>query len=123
MSIPEVVNLAAKLAKITEHWRPRVVGELNGQAVKLVKLEGEFVWHHHETEDELFLVLSGRLRMEFRDGVQEVGPGEFIVVPHGVEHRPVATEETTLLLFEPLGVLNTGNVTHPTLTAPVDVRV
>jgi mannose-6-phosphate isomerase-like protein (cupin superfamily) len=121
--MPEVVNLAAKLAKITEYWRPRVVGELNGQVVKLVKLKGEFVWHHHEVEDELFLVLSGRLRMEFRDGTQEVGPGECIVVPRGVEHRPVATEETALLLFEPLGVLNTGNVTHPTLTAPVDVRV
>jgi mannose-6-phosphate isomerase-like protein (cupin superfamily) len=122
MSMPKPVKLAAKLAEITEHWRPRVVGELNGQAVKLVKLQGEFVWHHHEAEDELFLVLSGRLRMEFRDGAQEVGPGEFIIVPHGVEHRPVAVEETSLLLFEPFGVLNTGNVTHPTLTAPVDVR-
>lgn len=123
MSVPEVVNLAEKLAKITEHWRPRVVGELNGQAVKLVKLEGEFVWHHHEIEDELFLVLSGRLRMEFRDGAQEVNPGEFIVVPHGVEHRPVAIDETTILLFEPLGVLNTGNIPHPTLTAPIDVPI
>lgn len=123
MSMPAVVNLAAKLTEVAEYWRPRVVGELNAQAVKLVKLKGEFVWHHHETEDELFLVLSGRLRMEFRDGAQEIGPGEFIVVPHGVEHRPVATEETALLLFEPLGVLNTGNVIHPTLTAPVDVRV
>ena len=122
MSIPEPVQLATKLAEISEYWRPRVVGELNGQAVKLVKLQGEFVWHHHETEDELFLVLSGRLRMEFRDGVQEVGPGEFIVVPHGVEHRPVAVEKTALLLFEPLGMLNTGNVTHPTLTAPTDAR-
>ena len=122
MSMPKPVNLAAKLTEITEHWRPRVVGELNGQAIKLVKLQGEFVWHHHEAEDELFLVLSGRLRMEFRDGAQEVGPGEFIIVPHGVEHRPVAVEETSLLLFEPLGVLNTGNVTHPTLTAPVDMR-
>ena len=122
MSMPKTIKLAAKLAEITEHWRPRVVGELNGQAIKLVKLQGEFVWHHHEAEDELFLVLSGRLRMEFREGAQEVGPGEFIIVPHGVEHRPVAVEETSLLLFEPLGVLNTGNVTHPTLTAPLDVR-
>src|SRR5262245_29535469 len=120
MSTREPVNLAAKLADITEYWRPRVVGELNGQAVKLVKLQGEFVWHHHEAEDELFLVLSGLLRMEFRDEVREVKPGEFIVVPRGVEHRPVASEETAILLFEPLGVLNTGNVTHPTLTAPVD---
>jgi mannose-6-phosphate isomerase-like protein (cupin superfamily) len=122
MSMPEPVNLAAKLAGITDYWRPRVVGELNGQAVKLVKLRGEFVWHHHDAEDELFLVLSGRLRMELRDGAREMGPGEFIVIPRGVEHRPVAIEETALLLFEPLGVLNTGNVTHPTLTAPVDVR-
>lgn len=122
MSVPEVVNLTDRSASITEHWRPRVVGELNGQVVKLARLKGEFVWHHHEAEDELFLVLSGRLRMEFRDGVRELGPGEMIVVPRGVEHRPVATEETTILLFEPLGVRNTGNVVHPTLTAPVDAR-
>jgi mannose-6-phosphate isomerase-like protein (cupin superfamily) len=122
MSMPEPVNLAAKLADITEYWRPRVVGELNRQAVKLVKLQGEFVWHHHDAEDELFLVLSGRLRMEFRDGSREVAAGEFIIVPHGVEHRPVATDETAILLFEPLGMLNTGNVTHPTLTAPIDAR-
>jgi mannose-6-phosphate isomerase-like protein (cupin superfamily) len=122
MSIPERVNLAAKLGDITEHWRPRVVGELNGQAVKLVKLQGEFVWHHHDAEDELFLVISGHLRIEFRDGVQELDPGEFVIVPRGVEHCPLAEVETTILLFEPLGVRNTGNVTHPTLTAPVDAR-
>jgi mannose-6-phosphate isomerase-like protein (cupin superfamily) len=122
MSMPKIVNLTTKLTEIAEYWRPRVVGELNGQAVKLVKLKGEVVWHHHEAEDELFLVLSGRMRIEFRDGTQELGPGEFLVVPRGVEHRPVAAEETALMLFEPLGVLNTGNVTHPTLTAPVDVR-
>jgi mannose-6-phosphate isomerase-like protein (cupin superfamily) len=122
MSRPEPVNLSAKLAEITEYWRPHVVGELNGQVVKLAKLKGEFIWHHHEAEDELFLVLSGRLRMELRDGAKELGPGEFLIVPHGVEHRPVAEEETAILLFEPVGVLNTGNVTHPTLTAPVDVH-
>jgi mannose-6-phosphate isomerase-like protein (cupin superfamily) len=122
MSRPEHVNLSAKLAEITEYWRPHVVGELNGQVVKLAKLKGEFIWHHHEAEDELFLVLSGRLRMELRDGAKELGPGEFLIVPHGVEHRPVAEEETAILLFEPVGVLNTGNVTHPTLTAPVDVH-
>jgi mannose-6-phosphate isomerase-like protein (cupin superfamily) len=122
MSMRDVVNLASRLTEITEHWRPRVVGELNGQAVKLVKLQGQFVWHHHEAEDELFLVLSGRLRIEFRDGQRELGPGEFLVVPRGVEHRPVAAEETAVLLFEPLGVRNTGNVTHPTLTAPTDAR-
>ena len=122
MSRPERVNLAAKLGDIREHWRPRVVGELNGQAVKLVRLHGEFVWHHHEAEDELFLVISGHLRIEFRDGVLDLDPGEFVIVPRGVEHRPVAQVDTTILLFEPLGVLNTGNVTHPTLTAPVDAR-
>jgi mannose-6-phosphate isomerase-like protein (cupin superfamily) len=122
MSRPEPVNLSAKLAEITEYWRPHVVGELNRQVVKLAKLKGEFIWHHHEAEDELFLVLSGRLRMELRDGAKELGPGEFLIVPHGVEHRPVAEEETAILLFEPVGVLNTGNVTHPTLTAPVDVH-
>jgi mannose-6-phosphate isomerase-like protein (cupin superfamily) len=123
MSVPEQVNLAAKLNEITEHWRPRVVGELNGQAVKIVKLQGEFVWHHHEAEDELFLVLTGHLRIEFRGGSKELDPGEFLIVPRGVEHRPVADVETSVLLFEPLGVLNTGNVTHPTLTAPTDVPI
>ena len=123
MKMPDSINLAAKLAEIPEHWRPRVVGELNGQAVKLVKLQGEFVWHHHETEDELFLVLSGHLRMEFRDGSRELDPGEFLIVPRGVEHRPVAEVETAVLLFEPLGVRNTGNVAHTTLTAPTDVRM
>jgi mannose-6-phosphate isomerase-like protein (cupin superfamily) len=119
---PEPVNLAAKLAAITEYWRPRVVGELNGQAVKLVKLRGEFVWHRHDAEDELFLVLSGHLRIGFRDGVRELDPGECLIVPRGTEHRPVAAEETSVLLFEPLGVLNTGNVTDPALTAPIDAR-
>jgi mannose-6-phosphate isomerase-like protein (cupin superfamily) len=122
MDLPETVSISAMLTDITQHWRPRVVGELNGQAVKLVKLRGEFVWHHHDAEDELFLVLSGLLRMEFRAGAREVKPGEFIIVPRGVEHKPVASDETAILLFEPLGVLNTGNVTHPTLTAPIDAR-
>lgn len=123
MPTPDLINLEAKLTGITEHWRPRVIGDLNGQAVKLVKLRGEFVWHHHDDEDELFLVLSGRLRMEFRDGVRELGPGEIVIVPRGVEHRPSADDETAILLFEPLGVRNTGNVTHATLTAPVDERL
>jgi len=117
------VNLAAKLALIAEHWRPRVVAELNGQEVKLVKLQGAFVWHQHEREDELFLVIRGRLRIEFRDQVVVLEPGEFIVVPHGVEHRPVADEEVELLLFEPAGTRNTGDVEHPTLTAPDGVRL
>ena len=104
------VDLAGKLAGITGHWQPKVVAELNGQHVKLVKLLGEFVWHHHEHEDELFLVLSGRLRMELRDRVIELGEGEMLVVPRGVEHRPVADAEVAVLLFEPAGTLNTGNV-------------
>jgi mannose-6-phosphate isomerase-like protein (cupin superfamily) len=106
----EKVNLAEKLAHVSERWTPKIVGELNGQHVKVVKLEGEFVWHHHEAEDELFLVLRGRLAMHLRDGVVELGPGELLVVPRGVEHKPVALEETHVLLFEPASTLNTGNV-------------
>ena len=104
------VNLAQKLALFSEPWSPMVVGELNGQHVKVVKLQGPFVWHHHEAEDELFLVLQGRLRMELRERTVDVGPGEFIIIPRGVEHRPVAEEEVHVLLFEPASTLNTGNV-------------
>ncbi|HEU4324888.1 MAG TPA: cupin domain-containing protein [Roseiflexaceae bacterium] len=107
----ETVNIAQKLGLFQEHWSPRIVGELNGQHVKLVKIQGEFVWHHHEDEDELFLVVKGRMRMDLRDGPCWVGEGEFIIVPRGIEHRPVAeTEEVHLLLFEPASTLNTGNV-------------
>jgi mannose-6-phosphate isomerase-like protein (cupin superfamily) len=105
----EKVNLAEKLALFTEHWNPKIVGELNGQQVKLVKFQGEFVWHHHDTEDELFLVVQGRFRMEFRDRQVWLETGEFMIVPHGVEHRPVAEEEVSVLLFEPATTLNTGN--------------
>jgi mannose-6-phosphate isomerase-like protein (cupin superfamily) len=119
----EKVNLADTLARIHEHWRPRVVAELNGQEVKLVRFRGDFVWHKHEVEDELFLVLRGRFRLEFRDRVVELGPGELAVVPRGVEHRPVADQEVEVLLFEPAGVRNTGNVDHPTLTAPEGGRL
>ena len=104
------VNLAEKFAQFSDHWSPKIAGELNGQQVKLGKLLGAFVWHHHENEDELFLVVKGRLRMEFRDRVVEIDPGEFLVVPRGVEHRPVAEEEVHVLLFEPASTLNTGNV-------------
>ena len=117
------VNLSQKLSQIHEHWRPKIVGELNGQEVKLVKCRGKFVWHHHETEDELFLVVRGRLRVDFVDRSVELGPGELLVVPHGVEHRTVADEEVEVLLFEPAGVRNTGNVEDPTLTAPQGVRL
>jgi mannose-6-phosphate isomerase-like protein (cupin superfamily) len=112
------VRLAEQLATLREHWRPRTVAQLNGQEVKLVKFQGEFVWHQHLEEDELFLVLEGRFRMEFRDHSVELGPGELLVVPRGTEHRPVAGQEVSVLLFEPLGTRNTGNVSHPTLTAP-----
>ena len=104
------INLRGKLALLDEHWSPRVVGALNGQLLKLVKFRGEFVWHHHEHEDELFLVVNGRFRMEFRDRHVWLEEGEFIVVPRGVEHRPVADEEAHVLLFEPATTLNTGNV-------------
>ena len=104
------VNLAQKLSSIQDYWNPRVVGELNGQQVKLAKAKGEFVWHHHSNEDELFLVLSGSLRLEFRDGSVTLGPGEFFIVPRGLEHRPIAQDEVHLLLFEPASTLNTGNV-------------
>ena len=112
------VVLAEKFAEIREHWRPTVVGVLNGQHVKLAKFQGEFVWHHHADEDELFLGVRGRFRVEFRTHVEEIGPGEFVIVPRGVEHRTVATEEVEVLLFEPAGTRNTGNVHHAVLTAP-----
>jgi mannose-6-phosphate isomerase-like protein (cupin superfamily) len=104
------VILAEKLALISDHWKPRVVGELNGQHVKLVKFVGEFVWHTHDHEDELFLVVRGRFTMEFRDRTVPLEEGEFLVVPRGVEHRPVADEEVSVLLFEPATTLNTGDV-------------
>jgi len=106
------INLAEKLALFSDHWNPRIVGELNGQHVKLVKFQGEFVWHHHDHEDELFLVVKGRFRMEFRDRHVWLEEGEFLIVPRGVEHRPVAEEEVHVLLFEPASTLNTGNVNN-----------
>ena len=104
------VNLGQKFQQFDDHWGPRVVGELNGQHVKLVKFLGEFVWHHHDLEDELFIVVRGRFRMEFRDRQVWLEEGEFLIVPRGVEHRPVADEEAHVLLFEPASTLNTGNV-------------
>ena len=114
------VNLAEKLATFTDHWNPRIVGELNGQEVKLARLQGEFIWHSHEKEDELFLVIGGLLRMEFRDRHVEVGPGEFIIVPRGVEHRPVAEREAQILLFEPVGTVNTGDAGGPLTRTTLD---
>jgi mannose-6-phosphate isomerase-like protein (cupin superfamily) len=106
----EVVNLKDELSKVKEHWSPKIVGELNDSYVKVVKFTGEFVWHHHDNEDELFLVIKGKLRMKFRDREVAVAPGEFIIVPKGVEHLPVADEEVEVVLLEPKTTLNTGNV-------------
>lgn len=104
------INIAEKLSLFNDHWNPRIVGALNGQHVKLAKVKGEFVWHHHEHEDELFYVLKGELRMEFRDRTEVLQAGEMIIVPKGTEHRPVAEQEVHLMLFEPAATLNTGNV-------------
>ena len=104
------VNLAEKLSEIQDFWNPCIVGELNGQHVKLAKVSGEFIWHCHQNEDELFLVLEGVLRLELRDGTVTLRPGEFFIVPQGVEHKPVAEEEVHLLMFEPASTLNTGTV-------------
>ena len=106
----EVVNLSEKFERFSGYWKPKIVGELNGQHVKLVKLKGEFVWHHHEQEDELFLVVVGSLRMKLRDREVEIRPGEFFIVPKGVEHCPVAEEECHVVLLEPASTLNTGNI-------------
>ena len=104
------INLRQKLDSFSDHWSPKVVAELNGQQVKLAKFAGEFVWHQHDDEDELFMVLKGRFRMDFRDRQVWLEEGEVLVVPRGVEHRPVAEEEVQILLFEPASTLNTGNV-------------
>jgi mannose-6-phosphate isomerase-like protein (cupin superfamily) len=106
----EKVNLAQKFSRITEYWKPYIAAELNGQYVKLDKLKGEFVWHKHECEDELFWVVKGRFRLEMREKNVWLEEGEFMVVPKGVEHRPVADEEAWVVLFEPASTLNTGNV-------------
>ena len=118
----EAVNLREKLSLFDSHWDPKIVGELNGQHVKLVKFLGEFVWHHHEHEDELFLVVKGRFTMEFRDRQVPLEEGEFLIVPRGVEHRPVATDEVQVLLFEPATTLNTGNVVSER-TIPQPARI
>jgi len=106
------VNISEKFSRFSEHWSPRIVGELNGQHVKLAKLLGEFVWHHHDDEDELFLVIKGSLRMRLRDDDVVIDEGEFFIVPRGIEHLPVAEEEVHVLLIEPAGTRNTANVQH-----------
>ena len=119
----EKISLAEKFSLFSEHWRPKTVGELNGQEVKLVKVQGVFPWHHHESEDEMFLVWRGRFRVEFRDRIVELDAGEFVVVPHGVEHRTAADEVAEVLIFEPAAVLNTGNIRDDTYTAPMSVKI
>jgi mannose-6-phosphate isomerase-like protein (cupin superfamily) len=114
------VNIKDRFALFDEHWSPKIVGELNGQHVKLVKLLGEFVWHHHDEEDELFLLVKGRFRIEFRDRSVSLEEGEYIVVPRGVEHRPVVDEEAHILLFEPASTLNTGNIRGEMSVAKLD---
>jgi mannose-6-phosphate isomerase-like protein (cupin superfamily) len=104
------VNLLNKFSQFQEHWSPKIVAELNGQMVKLVKFKGEFTWHHHDNEDELFFVVKGSFVMELRDGNIDLNEGDFLVVPRGVEHRPNASEEVWVMLFEPGSTLNTGNV-------------
>jgi len=105
---PDKVNIAQKLSLFSEHYQPKIVGELNSQHVKLVKFQGEFVWHSHEAEDEMFLVIDGAFDMQFRDRTVRLNPGEFLVVPRGVEHCPKAEAEVSLMLFEPAGTVNTG---------------
>lgn len=117
------LNLTEKFGLIQDHWRPRLAAQANGQELKLVKCNGTFPWHRHENEDELFLVWRGRFRIEFRDGVIELAPGELCVVPRGVEHRTAADEDTEVLLFEPAGVRNTGDVQDPVFTAPDIPRI
>jgi len=112
------VGIDEKFALFHDHWRPKVVAELNGQEVKLVKVSGVFPWHRHEREDEMFLVWKGRFRVEFRDRIVDMGPGEFVVVPHGVEHRTAAYDEAEILIFEPAAVRNTGDVLDDRFTAP-----
>jgi len=114
------VNLAEKFSLIQDHWSPKVAAEINNFQVKLVKLKGEFVWHHHDIEDELFLVVKGRLRMRLRNGEIQVGEGEFIVIPHGVEHLPVADGEVHVLLLEPKSTLNTGNLRNERTRAELE---
>ena len=119
----EKVNITEKFSKINEHWRHKIVAELNSQEVKLVKLKGEFIRHKHDEADEMFLIWRGNLKIEFRDKTVHLNEGEFIVVPRGVEHKPVADEEVEVILFEPADLLNTGNVIDEKFTAPKGEKI
>ena len=116
----QTINLKEKFSRFSEHWSPKILGEVNDCAIKAAKLKGEFVWHHHDNEDELFLVVKGTLRMRFRDHEAVVREGEFIIVPRGVEHLPVAEEEVHLLLVEPKTTLNTGNIQNERTVAQLE---
>jgi len=120
MQTAKTVNLNEKLSLFSDHWKQRVIGEFNDSQVKIVKIKGEFVWHHHDHEDELFLVVKGTLRMKFRDHESRIGPGEFIIVPRGVEHCPAADEEVHIVLIEPKSTLNTGNITNERTVAQLE---
>ncbi|HEX3896577.1 MAG TPA: cupin domain-containing protein [Rudaea sp.] len=117
------INVAEKLSRIHEYWRPHVVGELNGQEVKVVKFQGEFLWHTHAVEDEMFLVVKGAMRIDFRDRSIALNAGEFLIVPHGVEHRTAADHEAEVMIFEPAAVRNTGDKQDAALTAPMGLRI
>jgi len=117
------INLAEKFALFSEQWRPKTIAVANGQEVKIVKIQGEFPWHHHDDADEFFMVWRGRFRVEFSDRIVEMGPGECVVVPRGVEHRTCADDEAEIILIEPAGVVNTGNVDDTEFTAPTGVRI
>src|SRR4030095_10547045 len=106
----EKINISEKFNLFNDYWNPRIIGELNGQEVKLVKVRGEFVWHDHKNEDELFLIIKGKLKIEFRDRIVELNEGEMIIIPHGVEHKPIAEEEVHMMLFEPKSTINTGDI-------------
>lgn len=116
----ETINLSEKFNRFSDYWKPRIIGDLNDCHIKAAKLKGEFMWHHHDNEDELFLVTQGTLRMKFRDHEAIVGPGELLIVPRGVEHLPVADEEVHLILIEPKSTLNTGNVTNERTVAQLE---
>jgi quercetin dioxygenase-like cupin family protein len=116
-------NIAAKFNLFDEHWRPKVIAKLNGQEMKLVKVQGTFPWHTHDDIDEMFIVWAGQFRVEFRDHVSNLGPGDYIVVPRGIEHRTAADDESLVMIFEPAAVRNTGDVTDAVFTAPNDVTI
>jgi mannose-6-phosphate isomerase-like protein (cupin superfamily) len=119
----ERISITEKFARFAEQWQPKIIAELNGQEVKLVKVQGTFPWHHHDDADELFLVWRGRFRVEFRDRIVELGPGELVTVPRGVEHRTAADQEAEVILLEPAGILNTGTVVDEKYSAPTGVRI